>query len=268
MTFEQEISDKCTTKIKDVESPVKPELPKILYKYRTWNKELHRKILKENKLYFASPKCFEDELDCKGLESFPPQNKLFEFFYELSKQKGMEMTDLQRCRFATYWSQNSPLANPEELKKLIEYYDNQFYNLYGVCSLTEDPNNQHMWNKYSDNYKGICIGFDAEKLIEIAGEGGPVIYTPHKPLINFMQDFNVIEHFKRVYCKEQKWSFEKEYRLAKMWGTKPSDEDRNIPMLSDTIVKVILGYSISENNKKEIVTFIEQKYPKVEIMQL
>lgn len=244
------------------------KFPKILYKYRDWNNEYHQRILMDNKLYFASPRTFEDELDCNGLESFTPKEKLFDFFYELSKQDGQKMTELQRCRFASYWCKYSPLANPNELRKLIEYYNNQFYDLYGVCSLTEIPDNPNMWKKYSDNYKGICIGFDGSKLSDIAGEGGPVNYTIHKPLIKFMQDSNMTEHFKRVYCKEQTWSFEQEYRLAKMWETKPSDEERNIPMLPDTIVEVILGCDISAQNKMEIIQLVTQKYPGVEIKQM
>lgn len=243
-------------------------LPKILYKYRDWNNPYHQRILRDNKLYFASPRTFEDELDCKGLESFPPKEKLFDFFHELSNQKGMEMTELQKFRFATYWSQNSLLANPQELRKKIEYYDNQFYDLYGVCSLTEVPYNRSMWKKYSDNYKGICIGFDGSKLNDIAGEEGPVIYTIHKPLIKFMQDSDMTEHFKRVYFKEQKWSFEHEYRLAKMWKDKPQEEERNISMLSGTIVEIILGCNISAQNKSEITQLVRQKYSGVEIKQM
>ena len=40
--------------------------PNILYKYRNWDNELHKKVLTDNILYMASPRDFEDIHDCKG----------------------------------------------------------------------------------------------------------------------------------------------------------------------------------------------------------
>jgi hypothetical protein len=37
----------------------------VLYKYRNWTDENHKKMLKENELFFASPRSFNDPFDCK-----------------------------------------------------------------------------------------------------------------------------------------------------------------------------------------------------------
>ena len=53
---------------------MKFEHPAILYKYRCWDNELHKKILTENKLYIASPKDFEDiYMIVTSLKSFQPR---------------------------------------------------------------------------------------------------------------------------------------------------------------------------------------------------
>ena len=58
--------------------------PKILYKYRDWNNLCHREIIQSNKIYFASPASFEDELDCNVPESFPNKEELPSFFWGMS----------------------------------------------------------------------------------------------------------------------------------------------------------------------------------------
>lgn len=58
--------------------------PKILYKYRDWNNRWDKDIILSNKIYFASPASFEDELDCNVPESFPNKEELPSFFWGMS----------------------------------------------------------------------------------------------------------------------------------------------------------------------------------------
>lgn len=44
---------------------MKRRLPKVLYKYRDWKNRFHRRITKNNEIYFASPKDFNDPFDCR-----------------------------------------------------------------------------------------------------------------------------------------------------------------------------------------------------------
>ena len=39
--------------------------PKIIYKYRSWDNELHRNILLKNEVYMSPPKDFNDPFDCR-----------------------------------------------------------------------------------------------------------------------------------------------------------------------------------------------------------
>ena len=257
------MSDKYTAEYVDGKDMV---YPKVIYKYRDWDNHNHQKILQENKIYLSSPRDFEDNLDCNVPERFPIKEELYDFFLEKSKEENPAVSRQEHRAFARYWSKHSPLANPALLKKQIEYYNNEFNDRFGVCSLTADSENPDMWKKYANDSKGICIGFDSSKLFGVIGGGGEVIYEDQLPTIDFINDDFKTKHGKNIFFKESKWSFEKEYRLHKFWEKPPALDERNILMPADCIVEIILGKNISDENKKEITELINKKYPKAPII--
>lgn len=44
---------------------MKRRLPRVLYKYRDRKNRYHRRIIRNNEIYFASPKDFNDPFDCR-----------------------------------------------------------------------------------------------------------------------------------------------------------------------------------------------------------
>jgi len=44
--------------------------PQTVYKYRDWNNEFHRDILRHNEIYLASPIDFNDPFDCRITHNF------------------------------------------------------------------------------------------------------------------------------------------------------------------------------------------------------
>ena len=241
--------------------------PSVLYKYRCWNNYLHKKILTENKIYLASPKNFEDIYDCKVPERFPSKDELYKFFLYKAKNDYSQWTRQEKRKFARKWAKKSPLAKPKVLADLIEKFNNEFNNRFGVLSMTADPNNDAMWGKYGDNHQGVCIGFDTHLLFNCVGGGGEVHYVEILPEIEFLNDDFKAKHVKNIYFKEEKWSFEKEYRLHKMWQHNVDNEERNIELPADCIVKIILGKKMSSLAKEEISQIAKIKYPHAEIVE-
>lgn len=246
---------------------VKFEHPAILYKYRCWNNYLHKKILTENKLYMASPKDFEDIYDCNIPEKFPSKNELYDFFLNKAKKDNPQWTRQERRKFAREWAKKSPLANPNTLSKLISDFNQEFNNRFGVLSMTADCDNDEMWCKYADDYQGICVGFDTELLFECVGGGGEVQYVEELPTIDFAKDDFKLKHIKNIFYKEEKWSFEKEYRLHKMWNHNATNEERNIELPNNCIVQIILGKNMPLQMKNEIKKLAKAKYPNAEIIE-
>ncbi len=65
-----------------LETPSKKVMaPKVVYKYRKYHDELHRRLLTHQELYLASPLDFEDEHDCSLDYYIPPQGELFDTYH-------------------------------------------------------------------------------------------------------------------------------------------------------------------------------------------
>lgn len=243
------------------------EYPVILYKYRCWNNCLHKKILTENKLYMASPKDFEDIYDCNIPEKFPTKDELYDFFINKAQRDNPQWTRQEKRKFAREWAKKSPLANPNTLSKLIDDFNQEFNNRFGVLSMTADCNNDEMWRKYADDYQGVCIGFDTKLLFECVGGGGEVQYVEKLPIIDFAKDDFKQKHIKNIFYKEEKWSFEKEYRLHKIWEHNATTEERNIELPKNCIVKIILGKNMALHTKDEIKKLARIKHPNAKITE-
>ena len=160
--------------------------PHILYKYRDWSKDFHKNILINNTLYFASPKDFEDIHDCNLPEHFPSKSELYQYFINKAKSDFPNLPRIERREFARKWSKKSPLANPKRLNKLITQFNKKFNETFGVLSMTVNPDNNDMWEKYGNEHKGFCVGFDSKLLFDyFGGGGGDVQYVDELPVINF-----------------------------------------------------------------------------------
>lgn len=240
----------------------------ILYKYRDWNNPYHKTILYDNRIYLAPPSSFEDKFDCNIPESFPSLNNLSSLFWKLSFKEIPEANIKERKKWVKKWCKISPLANIQTRNMIYEYFKELEDKTFGILSLTANPYNEKMWKKYAAEEKGICIGLDSNKLFEVVGGGGPVIYTDKLPILENFKDDYMTQHIKRTFYKQSIWSFEEEYRLHKRWFSPPSNDDRNILMKEGTIIEVILGSKMSQEDKYEVYNIAKSKYQNIKIIEL
>lgn len=243
------------------------EYPPVLYKYRDWDNPYHKGVLTNNSLYMASPKNFEDIKDCNVPERFPKKQKLYKFFLEKSKKDNPTWSRKAHRQFATYWSIHSPLANPHRMKSILEHFNEDFNNRFGVLSMTANSENDEMWNKYANGHKGFCVGYDTDILFKYVGGGGPVQYADELPTIDFVKDEFTTKHVKNIFYKERKWEFEEEYRLHTMWPQTATIEQRNITLPKECVVEIILGKFMPKESKEEIKKIARQKYPKANLIE-
>jgi hypothetical protein len=251
--------------IKRLSSELGIETPKVLYKYRKWDDKNHKKILMENTIYLSSPCDFEDNMDCNLSEKYPSEIELQEFFLNESKQNNPTWTRQQHRQYSRDMAKKSPLANPKRLRELVKNKNEQFNEHFGIFSATEDPNNTEMWEKYGDDFKGICIGFDSEKLFSVIGGGGSAVYLDDLPVIDFLHDDIDTKLISNILYKNSQYDYEKEYRLFRFWESGITTEGRNVSLPEECVVERILGRDISETNKAEITELVKKKYPKATI---
>lgn len=232
------------------------ELPPLIYKYRTWSDEYHKRFINEREIFMASARSFEDDLDCHNPTRFDllTSQQIYDYYFWSSKKENTNFTRQQHREFARNWAKKSPVKDKLTVEKwkaqtLEEYYDHD-----GILSLTENWNNEEMWRKYADDGKGFCIAYNTRKLFRHIGGGGTVDYVDELPIIlpePFMTFAEALRN--RVYCKLKKWSFEEEYRTKKFWPHVATIQDRQIRLPKEVFNKIILGDNISESDKDEII---------------
>lgn len=242
---------------------------KVLYKYRDWSNEFHKKTIIDPSVYLCPPGDFEDPLDCVNHTRYDllTDSQIFKKFYNESKKENPNFNYREHFEWACYWYQNTPIRNPIEFIIIQNRQWSEFNDRFGVLSVTENPYNSKMWEKYGANNKGFCIAYDSEKLFEFFGSGCKVIYTDNLPRIYAFENF-MIQHFKQIFFKTTFWSFEEEFRLHKLWDRPVKAQERNITISNECILEVLLGYDMSEIDKNEITTSIKSNLPKVKITQL
>lgn len=245
------------------------ELPPIVYKYRSWSDKYHKRFLSKREVFLASPKTFEDELDCHSPTRFDllTKQQIYDYFLWSSKRDNPNFTRQQHRKFARYWSKVSDVNHPEIVKQFMDKSVQEYYEHEGILSLTENWNNDEMWKKYGDDGKGICIGYDTKIMFRYLGGGGPVEYCDELPIVMpepFMEFAEALRN--RVYFKLKKWEFEEEYRTKKFWPEPISITDRQIQLPIEAFKKIILGDNISDSDKAEIISIVKEKIGKIEIV--
>jgi len=242
--------------------------PKILYKYRDWNNNFHKRLLTNPSIYFAPPSSFEDPLDCKIPTRYDlfTQDEIFGIYVRESIKKNPEFNMQQHLSWAYNWYLHSPMHDPKFIEEIEAETTEDFDQRFGILSLTADPLNFRMWIKYSNRLEGFCVGYKSSKLFDFLGGGGSVEYVKTLPIIKPFEDFESL-HAKLVFHKLESWVFEKEYRTHKMWQTKAGHNERNMSIDKDCIINVILGPKMPEIHKKEISELIGRTLPHVQIIE-
>lgn len=253
---------------------MKPEnYPEIVYKYRNWRDQFQKDVLEKNHLFLTSPLYFNDPFDCRISKDYLSLNtpeKIRQYadaFIERQKISLIQMgKDLETERQSLIEDLTNDLRGFHESSEA--YFFEKQNERYGILSLTKRWDSILMWSHYGDYHKGVCYGFWEEKLreSELFGKGGPVHYKPDNnyPSISPIEERSMEQGFVETHTKAYDWNYEEEYRLFNLFfPKKPSDEDRIKKIPNDFFAEIILGISIPENHKKEILEIASNKKIKV-----
>ncbi len=218
----------------------------------------------------SSPNQFEDEFDCKIPIRYDlmSEDQAKIFYDKISKSSEPNLSRQQRRKIVRYYLKVKEYKSKALSKKNEKIYFNEFFNRIGVLSLTAEKCLDEMWNKYANNHTGFCIGYNSEILFKYLGGGGKVEYVEKLPILlpyPIMKEEEIM--WKQVYFKENKWSFEEEYRTQKFWKNKAELKDRQIQLPKEAFNCVILGKNMSDKSKIEIAKKIKLHIGNIPIIE-
>lgn len=242
--------------------------PDTVYKYRTWKDPNHQKILSERTVFMAPPTGFEDKKDCKILKRYDliTDDQIYSKYYESSKKMNTAWNDKQHHEFAQDWFKKSPLHDKEHIKQLQEKHFLEFDKRFGVLSLTANPLKNEMWEKYSDNYAGICVGFDSSKMFPRLGGGCQVAYYDVLP--DILESHTQLEEAHiQAYSKERKWEFEDEYRTQTFSYEPLTIKQRCVILPKECYKHIFFGMNISTEDKNAVIEVCNKEDLKVSYYQ-
>jgi hypothetical protein len=143
------------------------------------------------------------------------------------------------------------LLEPEALQKVSPMIDGLLNDKVGVLCLSEVKDSILMWGHYTDNHRGIVIGFDSDhhfflKRRSEHDEFGflrRVNYQAQRPQV-VLSDTNSVEWFQ---TKSEQWAYEKEWRIVRIL----SEAERRIDCSPfpihlfefepDAVVEIVVG---------------------------
>lgn len=240
--------------------------PEIIYKHRDWDNPLHKRVLLNNELYFASPKDFNDPFDFRITYNFSlldtPRKrekyieKIVLEFKESNSSRPLNVSQMKGVM-------NAKLKDLSKVQK--EYEEMMFTsnnNHQGIICFSAVWNPILMWSHYANSHKGICIGFYEGKIKNFPTmvSGGMVSYQTDYPQIDPLSSNLINDMFTISHSKAISWRYECEYRINKLFYPVPPSNKERIFMFPDGIIaEVILGVTISEDNKRDIVAICRRK---------
>jgi hypothetical protein len=245
---------------------------RVIYKYRNWKDDNHKNVLKKGEIYMASPKSFNDPFDCRipeNLSLIDSKDKRENFANHYIKKHQEEIVELgydlnqvkrkvkNRLKFNLIEEQR---INDEQELVLLDKY-------YGVFSASRTWSSILMWSHYGDNHRGYCVGFNEEMLVKSNkfGRCGDVFYSQNFPLRDPLEFDNDIvkDSFIQMHTKAIEWKYEMEYRLSILNPNGLLKSERIITLDESYISEIILGVSMDEENKEEIISICQDKNIKV-----
>jgi len=258
--------------------------PEVIYKFRDWKNEKHRRLILQNELYLPSPKDFNDPFDCRIPEDFTSLNSVekIEAYAENSVQRHSPMLQMMGIDLDAKKSEIIERLNgkPKEIQLENEQWLFAEQDArYGIISFSCIWNNLLLWSHYAANHTGFCVGFDEEMLRSLPKfqMGGEISYRKDFPVITPMLTLNnekreiLSRAISEAFTKADDWRYEKEYRLLKLFYPNiPTNENRIITVPDGFFKEVILGLTFPVNdvhsmieiaNQKEIPIYQAQKIP-------
>lgn len=248
----------------------KSTMPDIIYKYRNWDNPKHRRIITDKEIYFASPLEMEEmhelyfEIDFGRIDN---KDQFYNFFYQTAHQFGY-YSHTERDSIAKYMVCNSPILKDANRRNHKEWFRQKLNVHATVFCASEHRDNLNLWQQFGGNGKGFCVGLNLKEITKepkISSTISKVQYLDKPsfvPAITYDEKEVILKYLTCLFSLNNMFSAENEIRLVKLFMEKKA----NI-LPEKCFIELVLGYDISEKNKKEILKNVKNNFKSIQIFQ-
>ena len=243
-------------------------IPNLMYKYRDWADENHKRIVEQGEIYLPSPDQFNDPYDATlpfryRDEDMADPGKVFTKLSEIGRKHfpDIDNTELHEMCFKRQYS--GAFENGKYWKEDYEDHKKEL-NRFGIFATTTKKDNLLMWAHYANCHKGFCIGFDKFVLFRIIQSTlSSVHYEKDLPKIPLLfEDEYGASLLRLLITKSLDWQYEDEYRIVLNEGARTK-----FYLPPEGIKEIIFGLKMPEQHKVEITELVKVKYPHVQLFQ-
>lgn len=193
-------------------------LPAYLYKYAPVDLERIHDVLVGKQIWFADPQTLNDPFDCRvvpDLSSPEIRNAWAEKLTALHQEKYSPSPEQ-----AKDYREKIRSNDPATIADAVDMLANDAIKGFGVCCLTEKPDNLPMWAHYASAHEGVCYWFDlkAHPMHTRSESGGPHCFP-----FTFLRQVKYQGKYRailpsdeirenRFLVKSRMWEYESEWR--------------------------------------------------------
>lgn len=235
--------------------------PQHLYKYFRYHApgkcEWTQRLFRNNEVYFAAPKDFNDPFDT--LTRFPYPRSVIE--RERFLKKWVRRSFPQMPEAVADRQVKGTVRNGDDIplmEEICEDLSRQMQRENGVFCMTERKDSILMWSHYADYHRGFCLEFATDD--PFFARARPVIYSDNLPcqdLIEFMDPRENRMPPLYLVTKLRDWDYEKEWRVAD-----PSVGPGTKRYPPESLTGVIFGCRMDEKHRERIKAWCRERKPR------
>lgn len=225
----------------------------------------------DDTIYFSSPNYFNDPFDC-GLDlRFKKKSRRYikSHLINMLSNENPDLNNYQLNKAVEFIDKHFEDFNPDNINTRYSLVQNlnHFISRTGVCCFSEKKNNILMWSHYANRHKGICIGFNYKKLVDmlihfnvknnVLTYINKVIYKKYYPSLSGYKNDEMID---LLFIKSSNWKYEKEWRIIYSEG-----DDKKIGLPVNVISGIYLGLKIDPKNEDIIKKALSLKKYRIDL---
>lgn len=242
-------------------------MPEVLYKYRDFNNDFHKRLLFNQELYFSSAAQFNDPFDAslpfKYDESELTEENIFKKYYSIIRRNNPNLKESEWHELAYAEQRKGLIKDGRQQERFEENITKRIHETIGIVSLSSTPDDILMWSHYANSHSGFCIGLDPKFIFMNFGPHltlQQMIYNHEIPRIGLFDEPET--YFYKILCtKSDHWAYEKEYRF-----TNRNFVNKSLDITRKAIKEVYLGAKMDQKLKLALIPKIMEILPEIKIL--